>query len=64
MWIYFQAEKAKDKEENDQLIKKLDEQFTSLQPVLAQPNQMIVVNDVTNKNFKNINFSKAETDQV
>ncbi|KAJ0816369.1 putative nucleolar protein [Helianthus annuus] len=30
---FFKAEKAKDKEENDQLIKKLDEQFTSLQSV-------------------------------
>ncbi|KAK9076477.1 hypothetical protein SSX86_004811 [Deinandra increscens subsp. villosa] len=32
---FFKAEKAKDKEENDQLIKKLDEQFTSLQSVKA-----------------------------
>ncbi|KAI7748626.1 hypothetical protein M8C21_012426 [Ambrosia artemisiifolia] len=30
---FFKAEKAKDKEENDQLIKKLDEQFTSLQSI-------------------------------
>ncbi|KAJ0865918.1 putative nucleolar protein [Helianthus annuus] len=30
---FFKAEKAKDKEENDQLIKKLDEQFTSLHSI-------------------------------
>ncbi|KAL8254000.1 hypothetical protein R6Q59_032221 [Mikania micrantha] len=30
---FFKAEKARDKEENDQLIKKLDEQFTSLQSI-------------------------------
>ncbi|KAI3693885.1 hypothetical protein L1987_76840 [Smallanthus sonchifolius] len=42
---FFKAEKAKDKEENDQLIKKLDEQFTSLQNIKyvnaskVEPNQ-------------------------
>ncbi|CAI9260120.1 unnamed protein product [Lactuca saligna] len=59
---FFKAEKAKDKEENDQLIKKLDEQFTSLSSKSIS-NQMNVVNDVTSKNIMNMNSSKVETDQ-
>lgn len=61
---FFKAEKAKDKEENDQLIKKLDEQFTSVQSSLAQPNQMNVVKDVTGKSINHVNFSKVAPDQV
>ncbi|KVI05291.1 Nucleolar protein 14 [Cynara cardunculus var. scolymus] len=57
------AEKAKDKEENDLLIKKLDEQFTSVQSSLAQPNQINVVKDVTSKSINHVISSKVEPDQ-
>ncbi|XP_024991040.1 nucleolar protein 14 isoform X1 [Cynara cardunculus var. scolymus] len=60
---FFKAEKAKDKEENDLLIKKLDEQFTSVQSSLAQPNQINVVKDVTSKSINHVISSKVEPDQ-
>nr|XP_043626286.1 nucleolar protein 14 isoform X2 [Erigeron canadensis] len=60
---FFKAEKARDKEENDLLIKKLDEQFTSLQSSLAQPNQINVVKDFASNSTKEVSFSKYEPDQ-
>ncbi|KAL4556610.1 hypothetical protein LXL04_039268 [Taraxacum kok-saghyz] len=54
---FFKAEKARDKEENDLLIKKLDEQFTSLS------SKVQVVNDLKSKDIKNVNSSKVEPDE-
>lgn len=61
----FQAQKAKDKEENEQLIDQLDKEFTSLVHSealvsLTQPNKMNALKSLVNKSSSNDEPFKKE----
>ncbi|GKB47074.1 retrovirus-related pol polyprotein from transposon TNT 1-94 [Tanacetum coccineum] len=61
---FFKAEKARDKEENDDLIKNPDEHFTTIPSSLAaQPKQLNVVKNATGNSTKAVNFRKASSSQ-
>lgn len=69
MYSFFQAEKAKDKEENEQLIEQLDQEFTSLVQseallLLTQPNKMHALRALVNNPSSNNEAKKNETSSV
>ncbi|KAA8529305.1 hypothetical protein F0562_033896 [Nyssa sinensis] len=62
---FFKAQKAKDKEENEQLIEQLDKNFTSLVQSeallsLTQPNKMNALKALVNKSISNEYLKKDE----
>lgn len=69
VYSFFQAEKAKDKEENEQLIEQLDQEFTSLVHSeallsLTQPNKMHALRALVNNPSSNNEAKKNETSSV
>ena len=63
---FFQAEKAKDKEENEQLVDQLDQEFTSLVQSeallsLTQPNKMNALRALVNKSSSKNEEKKHDT---
>ncbi|KAL3644602.1 hypothetical protein CASFOL_009782 [Castilleja foliolosa] len=63
---FFKAEKAKEKEENEQFIDQLDKDFTSLVQSeallsLTQPNKMKALKSLVNTSMSNDNSKKVET---
>ncbi|KAL0408763.1 UNVERIFIED_CONTAM: Nucleolar protein 14 [Sesamum radiatum] len=63
---FFKAQKAKDKEENEQFIEQLDKDFASLVHSeallsLTQPNKMRALKALVNNNTSNDNAKKQET---
>ncbi|KAL3511019.1 hypothetical protein ACH5RR_030420 [Cinchona calisaya] len=66
---FFKAEKAKDKEENEQLVDQLDQEFTSLVQSeallsLTQPNKMNALRALVNKTSSNNEEKKNEISSV
>ncbi|PIN20344.1 Nucleolar protein involved in 40S ribosome biogenesis [Handroanthus impetiginosus] len=66
---FFKAQKAKDKEENEQFIEQLDKDFTSLvqsQALLSltQPSKMKALNALVNNRISNENAKKEDTDSL
>ncbi|KAF6158497.1 hypothetical protein GIB67_040011 [Kingdonia uniflora] len=62
---YFKAQKAKDKEDNEDLKEQLDKNFTSLIPSeaflsLTQPNKMIALKTLSNKGISADSIRKEE----
>ncbi|GFP87290.1 nucleolar protein 14 [Phtheirospermum japonicum] len=63
---FFKAQKAKEKEENEQFIDQLDKDFTSLVQSeallsLTQPNKMKALKSLVNSSMSNDNAKKVET---